>query len=195
MIRQKIVGMTAALAVGFGLAAIAPASAAGFTEEQAVAGKKAYDANCAQCHGFKLEGPDAPGLVGQDIMANWDTAGGLFDFISVAMPPVAPGKLGDEAYLNIIAYIMSYNGAQPGDEALVNDEEKMAAISLVDETAAGPAGGGVADAGPAADTNVPQAFTWGTQLPGGPEPVAKTAPAGSSVPQAFTWGKELPTAN
>ncbi|MFK4825942.1 c-type cytochrome [Paenochrobactrum sp. BZR 588] len=194
MIRQKIVGMTAALAVGFGLAAIAPAAAAGFTEEQAIAGKKAYDANCAQCHGFKLEGPDAPGLAGQDIMANWDTAGGLFDFISVAMPPVAPGKLGDEAYLNIIAYIMSYNGAEPGDEPMVNDEEKLEAISLVAETAAGSIGGGsVADAGPAADTNVPQAFTWGTQLPGGPEPVAKKEPAGSSVPQAFTWGKELPT--
>ncbi|MGU3576069.1 c-type cytochrome [Brucellaceae bacterium C25G] len=197
MIRQKIVGMTAALAVGFGLAAIAPASAAGFTAEQATAGKKAYDSNCAQCHGFKLEGPDAPGLVGQDIMANWDTAGGLYDFISVAMPPVAPGKLGDETYLNIIAYIMSYNGAQPGDQPMVNDEEKLAAISLVGETAAGPAAGGAADvaSGPAADTNVPQAFTWGKQLPGGAEPVAKTVPAGSSVPQAFTWGEKLPTAN
>lgn len=195
MIRQKIVGMTAAMAVGFGLAAIAPASAAGFTEEQAIAGKKAYDSNCAQCHGFKLEGPDAPGLVGKDIMANWDTAGGLYDFISVAMPPVAPGKLGEEAYLNIVSYIMSYNGAQPGDEPMVYDEDKLAAISLVDETAAGPAGDAIADAAPSGDTNVPQAFTWGTQLPGGPEPVAKTAPAGSSVPQAFTWGKELPTAN
>ncbi|MBB6262025.1 mono/diheme cytochrome c family protein [Paenochrobactrum gallinarii] len=195
MIRQKIVGISAALAVGFGLAAIAPASAAGFTAEQATAGKKDYDANCAQCHGFKLEGPDAPGLVGKDIMANWDTAGGLFDFISVAMPPVAPGKLGDEAYLNIVSYIMSYNGAQPGDEPMVNDEDKLAAISLVDETAAGPAANAVADAGPVADTNVPQAYTWGKQLPGGPEPVAKAVPAGSSVPQAFTWGKELPTAN
>lgn len=193
MIKQKIVGITAALVAGFGLAAITPASAAGFTQEQAVAGKKAYDANCAQCHGFKLEGPDAPGLVGQDIMANWDTAGGLFDFISVAMPPVAPGKLGDETYLNIIAYIMSYNGAQPGDTPLVNDEDKLAAISLVDETAAGAVGGAVADATPAADTNVPQAFTWGKQLPGGSAPVAKAEPVGSSVPQAFTWGKELPT--
>ncbi len=195
MIRQKIVGITAALAVGFGLAAIAPASAAGFTEEQAVAGKKSYDANCAQCHGFKLEGPDAPGLVGQDIMANWDTAGGLYDFISVAMPPSAPGKLGEDAYLNIIAYIMAYNGATPGDEPMVFDEDKLAEISLVDETAGGVVMGSTADAAPSGDTNVPQAFTWGKQLPGGPTPAAQNASATPAVPQAFTWGKELPVAN
>lgn len=196
MIRQKLVGITAALAVGFGLAAIVPASAAGFTEEQAIAGKKSYDANCAQCHGFKLEGPEAPGLLGQDIMANWDTAGGLYDFISVAMPPSAPGQLGDEAYLNIIAYIMAYNGAEPGDEPMVNDEEKLAAISLVDETAAGAARmSAVSDRAPEADTNVPQAYTWGKQLPGGPAPAAAPAKASTNVPQAFTWGKELPTVN
>ncbi|MGH6760957.1 MAG: c-type cytochrome [Phyllobacterium sp.] len=193
MIRYRAIGATAALAASLGLTCLTPVFAAGFTAGQAEAGKKVYDANCGQCHGFKLEGPEAPGLVGADIMANWDTPGGLYDFISVAMPPSAPGKLGDEAYLNIIAYIMSYNGAQPGDDPLVNDEDQLAAISLTKETAAGPAGGTTADAAPAVDNNVPQAYTWGKQLPGGAAPAGGEATvAGNAVPQAYTWGKELP---
>lgn len=145
------------------------ASAAGFTAEQAVAGEKEYQAQCSQCHGVKLEGPEAPGLFGQDVMGNWDTAGGIFDFISVAMPPAAPGQLGEEAYLNIIAYIMRENGAQPGDTPLVMDAEKLAAVSLVNETKDG-----------AAKLEAERAAASGT------------TEAKVEVPQAFTWGKELP---
>jgi cytochrome c5 len=180
--------------------AAGPAFAGGFTAEQAAAGETAYNSNCAQCHGKQLEGPDAPGLAGSDVMQNWATAGGLYDFIHVAMPPSAPGQLGDETYLNIIAYIMKFNGAQPGDEPLTADADKLAAISLPAETQAGAA----APATPAAPaettaataTAVPQAFTWGKQLPGGPAPGAAATPAATTpaVPQAFTWGKTLPTA-
>ena len=106
-----IVALTAALSGGV-------AHAGGFTADQAAAGETAYNSNCAQCHGKQLEGPDAPGLAGPDVMQNWATAGGLYDFIHVAMPPSAPGQLGDETYLNIIAYIMKFNGAQPGDEPM-----------------------------------------------------------------------------
>ncbi|KFI31334.1 cytochrome C [Haematobacter massiliensis] len=191
--RSAIPGVLAAVAL---LSSALPGLAAGFTAEQAEAGKTAYNANCAQCHGMQLEGPEAPGLVGPDIMANWDTPGGLYDFISVAMPPSAPGQLGAATYLDIIAYIMAFNGAQPGPDPLVEDEEKLAAISLTAETAAGPAGGAApASDSMAADTNVPQAFTWGKPLPGGPavDTMQTSAAAASSIPQAFTWGKPLPT--
>jgi len=178
------------------------AHAAGFTAEQAAAGETAYNSNCAQCHGKQLEGPDAPGLAGSDVMQNWATAGGLYDFIHVAMPPSAPGQLGDETYLNIIAYIMKFNGAQPGDDPLTADADKLAAISLPAETQAGAAAAAPAAAATpdsttaAAATAVPQAFTWGKQLPGGPAPTDAAAPAAATtpaVPQAFTWGKTLPT--
>jgi len=175
--------------------------AAGFTDEQAAAGQTAYNSNCAQCHGRQLEGPDAPGLSGSDVMQNWDTAGGIYDFISVAMPPSAPGQLGEETYLNIVAYIMQFNGASAGDAPLTTDT--MASVSLAAETAAGAAsmaaaaldaGGAAATATPAA-TDVPQAFTWGKQLPGGlaPDQMAPAAAAAPGVPQAFTWGKTLPS--
>lgn len=168
------------------------ASADGFTAEQAEAGRSAYNTGCARCHGYQLEGPDAPGLVGRDIMQNWDTAGGLYDFISVAMPPEEPGELGEETYLNIVAYIMSFNGAEPGSEPMVAGDE-LYNISLAEQTAAGPAAATQTDAASSADTAVPQAFTWGKQLPGGPAP--SESAAAPSVPQAFTWGKQLPQAN
>ncbi|QQR39654.1 c-type cytochrome [Devosia rhizoryzae] len=193
-----------------GLLIATPAFAGNFTAEQAAAGQQAYNSNCAQCHGRQLEGPDAPGLAGQDVMGNWDSAGGLYDFISVAMPPSAPGLLGEETYVNIVAYIMQFNGAVPDDTPLTTDRDY--AVSLVAETSAGAASqaaaaldAGGAAAAPAADaapaeetTAVPQAYTWGTQLPGGAAPAAPAAtePAtpASTVPQAYTWGQQLPAA-
>jgi mono/diheme cytochrome c family protein len=195
----KIIPLAVVAALA-GAAATGPAFAGGFTAEQAAAGETAYNSNCAQCHGKQLEGPDAPGLAGPDVMQNWATAGGLFDFIHVAMPPSAPGQLGDETYLNIIAYIMKFNGAQPGDEPLTADPDKLAAISLPAETQAGAVAATPATPAAPADTTaaataVPQAFTWGKQLPGGPAPGEAAAPAATTpaVPQAFTWGKTLPT--
>jgi mono/diheme cytochrome c family protein len=184
-----------ALTAGF-----STANAGGFTAEQAAAGQTAYNSNCAQCHGRQLEGPEAPGLYGMDIMQNWDTAGGLYEFIKVAMPPSAPGMLGDDAYLNIVAYIMQFNGAQPGDTPMTTDEEQLASISLAAETAAGlaasNAGAGAPEETAAAPstTSVPQAYTWGKQLPGGVAPAEQGAQAAPkpSVPQAYTWGKQLP---
>lgn len=188
-----------------GLMITGPSLAAGFTAEQAAAGQTAYNSQCAQCHGRQLEGPDAPGIAGQDVMQNWDSAGGLYDFISVAMPPSAPGLLGEETYLNIVAYIMKFNGAEPGDAPLTADPDLLYSVSLAAETAAGAAsmaaaaadaGAPAADAAPSEATSVPQAFTWGKQLPGGAEPpaAAPSAATKSSVPQAFTWGQQLPAA-
>lgn len=199
--RRIVASVALATLVAGGLGA-SPVFAGSFTAEQSAAGQTAYNSNCAQCHGRQLEGPEAPGLAGQDVMQNWDTAGGLFDFISVAMPPSAPGLLGEETYVNIVAYILQFNGATPGDTPLTTDRDY--AISLAAETAAGAAsaaaaaadagGAPVADAPAAVTSTVPQAFTWGKQLPGGPAPSAAptAAPAGPTIPQAFTWGKDLP---
>lgn len=163
--RRVVLAITSALAMA--AATAGSLSAAGFTAEQATQGQTEYAQQCAQCHGTRLEGTEAPGLMGQDVMGNWDTAGGLYDFISVAMPPAQPGQLGEAAYLNIVAFIMRENGAQPGDEPMVADEEKLAAISLVEETKAGAASvlANQETTIEAGDTNVPQAFTWGKELP------------------------------
>jgi len=209
---KRITAPIAFLTLVSGVLSTGSAMAGNFTAEQAAAGQTAYNSNCAQCHGRQLEGPEAPGLAGADVMQNWDTAGGLFDFISVAMPPSAPGQLGEETYVNIIAYIMQFNGATPDDTALTSDRDY--AVSLSAETAAGAAsiaaaaldaGGAAAPAADAAATaapaeavvEVPQAYTWGKQLPGSAAPIeaaaTPAAPAEPTIPQAFTWGKTLPT--
>lgn len=163
--RNVVLAITSAAALTLGVTA--SANAAGFTAEQAAAGQTAYQSNCSQCHGVKLEGPEAPGLFGQDVMGNWDTAGGLYDFISVAMPPAAPGQLGEEAYLNIVAYVMAQNGASAGTEALT--AANMAGVSLVAETKEGAAALEAANAVAGGEAEekivVPQAYTWGKELP------------------------------
>jgi len=206
---RRTTAPVAFLALISGVLSVGSAQAGGFTAEQASAGQTSYNSNCAQCHGRQLEGVEAPGLVGVDVMQNWDTAGGLYDFISVAMPPSAPGKLGEETYVDIVAYIMQFNGATPDDTKLTSDRDY--AVSLAAETAAGAASiaaaaadaGGATPAAAAAPAEVtaqavPQAFTWGKQLPGGPAPTdtapaAAATPAAPTIPQAFTWGKELPS--
>lgn len=163
--RSTVLTVTSAVAMTF--SSSMPIFAAGFTPEQAKTGQTDYQSHCAHCHGVQLEGTEAPGLFGQDIMGNWDTAGGLYDFISVAMPPAEPGQLGEDTYLNIVAFIMQENGAKPGDTAL--DTENMASVSLVAETKDGAAQMALANQETAGadegDTNVPQAFTWGKELP------------------------------
>lgn len=175
--------------------ALIPAAASAFTQEQADAGKAAYEANCAACHGFRAEGGEAPALTGVDVMGNFATGAGLFDFFAFSMPPQAPGMLGDETYLNILARILVLNGAEPDGEALTTDHDALEAVSL--------AGLGVSTAtasasnpdAPGMGRNVPQAFTWGKELPGGAPPASATASAAEGVPQAFTFGKDLPKAD
>jgi len=192
----------AAFAAGAGGAAIAQDSKGYYTQEQADHGKALFDANCAQCHGQNLEGIEAPGLAGPDVMGNWATAQGMYDYFSVAMPPTAPGKLGDDNYVDIMAYILKVNGAPAGDAALTKDA--LPSVDLVAATAqaapAQPAAGAAATPAPAADagaTKVPQSFTWGKQLPtvGGADSgqAAPAQPAQPKVPQSYTWGKDLPT--
>jgi S-disulfanyl-L-cysteine oxidoreductase SoxD len=176
------------LAAGGGVTEAALAD--GFTADQATVGQTAYNSSCARCHGAKLEGVEAPALAGRDVMQNFGTAGGLYDFISVSMPPDAPGSLGEKTYLDIIAYVLSFNGARPGNTALAKNGE-LYNLSLAKQTAAGTTA--AAPSTPLmASAAVPQAYTWGKQLPGG-ETFPKTTK--SSVPQAFTWGKKLPQAN
>jgi S-disulfanyl-L-cysteine oxidoreductase SoxD len=177
-----------------GLAAVGPlagnALADGFTAEQAAAGRTVYDSTCARCHGAKLEGVEAPALAGRNVMQTFNTAGGLYDVISVEMPPDAPGSLGEKTYLDIIAYVMSFNGAKPGDKALAKNGD-LYKLLLVKETAAGAAAAAPIAAATPASVRVPQAYTFGKQLPGGQ---TSPPPAKPSVPQAFTWGKKLPQA-
>lgn len=110
----------------------APAEAAGpwFTEEQARRGASQYRVHCSSCHGAELEGFIAPSLSGGELFGNWNTAADLYGFYSVAMPPSNPGGLSDQAYTDILAHILHFNGYPAGDTELPTDMELFAQIPI-----------------------------------------------------------------
>lgn len=106
-----------------------------FSKRQAVAGKKAYVEHCADCHGSELEGIDiAPGLVGERFDQTWrGKSAGTLSFHIRRMPPQSvgePGSLGDEAYAEILAFILEANDFAPGDADLPSDEAALAKLSI-----------------------------------------------------------------
>lgn len=86
-----------------------------YSTEQAERGQKVYDATCARCHGADLTGGRARPLVGESFIRDW---GGLtLDSVltrAKTMPPGAAGALGEEGYLDILAYVLSRNDFPTG---------------------------------------------------------------------------------
>jgi mono/diheme cytochrome c family protein len=109
-------------------------SAGVFTEEQAQRGAAAYHANCAGCHGEKLQsiGPQFPSLAGRAFRSKWvgKTIGEKFDFARKMMPPKAERSLGDQVYLDIVTYILRFNKIPAGDRPLAPDLEILNRIEI-----------------------------------------------------------------
>ena len=95
-----------------------PSTAGPFTAEQANAGRTAFQANCAGCHGADLMG--YPPLAGAAFMGGWSTRNtrDLFGLIQTTMPTDRPGALSADTYVNIIAFILQSNGRTPGTQPL-----------------------------------------------------------------------------
>ncbi len=92
-----------------------------FTAQQAAAGRSIYQNNCAICHVADLGGRnEAPQLAGSNFIGEWGdrTTGELVSFMQSTMPPNNPRGLGDEAYVNLAAFILQANGARPGSQPL-----------------------------------------------------------------------------
>jgi len=92
-----------------------------YTAAQATAGRAIYQANCASCHAADLTGLNsASALAGGLFMSSWGdrTPKDLIAFLEGAMPPGNPGALGEQAYINVTAFILDFNGARPGAQPL-----------------------------------------------------------------------------
>ena len=89
-----------------------------YTAEQATAGKAAYEASCAACHGSDLMG--APPLAGEGFIGGWRTrtTRDMYGLIRTTMPADNPGGLSEPTYVNIVAYILQYNGIAAGTTPL-----------------------------------------------------------------------------
>ena len=90
-----------------------------YSETQAERGKKLYEATCARCHGEDLSGANARPLAGESFIRDW---GGLkLDGVltrAKTMPPGASGSLGDDGYVDIIAYVLEVNEFPHGEAEL-----------------------------------------------------------------------------
>jgi alcohol dehydrogenase (cytochrome c) len=110
-----------AAAIVFLSIAFAQQSPGPFTAQQAAAGRSIYRSNCAICHVADLGGRnEAPQLAGSNFISQWGqrTTSELVSFIESTMPPNNPRGLGEEAYVNLAAFILETNGAQPGSQPL-----------------------------------------------------------------------------
>ena len=91
------------------------------TAKEADAGRAVYLAHCASCHQTDLAGSnEAPELAGSNFIRAWSarTTAELLTLIRTTMPPADRGNLGSENYLNLVAFLLSANGARAGNQPL-----------------------------------------------------------------------------
>ena len=135
---SKILCACSIAAVGY-----AQQGAGVYTAAQATAGRATYQANCAGCHGADLTGLNsASALAGGLFMSSWGdrTPSDLVAFLEGAMPPGNPGSLGEQAYVNVAAFILDFNGARAGNQPLTA-ASKVAIRSVATGQIKAPAGG------------------------------------------------------
>src|SRR5580692_11501008 len=111
----------------------APPAEALFTSAQAVAGKTAYERNCANCHGASVDdGTAAPPLRGAAFLGKYagKPAAELFTYVSTKMPPGGPGSLGGAEYARIIAYVLQQNGFATGRKEFSSDAAALASVTI-----------------------------------------------------------------
>ena len=135
-------GSAVVVALGVGVVAQQPSPGGSYTADQAASGRTAYDRSCAGCHLRDLSGSTGPGLAGPVFSRSWanKSARELFDLTHATMPQGDEGSLSDEAYVNIIAYILQVNGHAAGAEPLRRDSALLIGAGPASPDAPPPAG-------------------------------------------------------
>ena len=105
-----------------------------FTAEQAKNGESAFQARCATCHGADLHStdPEAPDLTEAAFRFGWNgkTIANRFEEIRGTMPYGNAGSLDDQTYLDIVAYILQFNGIPSGSKRLEPDDPALEKIVI-----------------------------------------------------------------
>ena len=116
-----------------------------YTPAQAARGKPAFEESCGRCHNNELVGSErGPALKGDGFIAHWenDSLDRLFTKIRDTMPQQNIESVTDAGKLDILAYVLSKNGATAGSEELPLDNAKLETIAIVRR---GGAAGGVSN--------------------------------------------------
>jgi S-disulfanyl-L-cysteine oxidoreductase SoxD len=103
-----------------------------YTEEQALRGRALYYAHCLQCHGETMAGADkSPPLVGPQFVSTW-TGAPLAALVAriATMPPEKPASLLQEQQVEILTYMLWYNGLPLGSEPLPVEQDALTRITF-----------------------------------------------------------------
>jgi len=128
---EAVAGL-AATAAGAGSGGAAAGADGLYSKSQAQRGEATYKRQCASCHFDDLGGDDcAPPLTGPLFYNRWNglSVGDMFESISVSMPVGAPSLKPDE-YVDIISYLLGFNGLPAGGTSLPVDGGKLKNIKL-----------------------------------------------------------------
>jgi mono/diheme cytochrome c family protein len=131
--------MLAAGAGGQG-ASPSPLLTGAFSEDQAVRGQALYYQHCLSCHAEDMTGLDqAPPLAGPRFSSVWDgeSLWSLVERIET-MPPTAPGSLTHSEAVDLLSYMLWYNGLPLGDAALSAEQSVLARLTFETPSVAGP---------------------------------------------------------
>jgi mono/diheme cytochrome c family protein len=103
-----------------------------FTTEQVERGQAAYNQNCQDCHGSTLDNGEfgGPPLKGTYFRNHWGagSVAELTGYAKALMPPDRPGRLSDETYTDLVAFLLSNNGYAANGRELPSDlaaQQKM----------------------------------------------------------------------
>jgi cytochrome c553 len=105
-----------------------------FTAEQAKNGESVFQARCATCHGADLHStePEAPDLTESAFRFAWQgkTVANRFEEIRSTMPYGNARSLDDQTYIDIVAYILQFNGIPSGNQKLEPDVPALEKIVI-----------------------------------------------------------------
>jgi len=116
-----------------GQPATTPSILAGaYTEEQALRGRELYYAHCLQCHGETMAGADkSPPLVGPQFVSTWNGAPLAALVARIAtMPPEKPASLLQEQRVEILTYVLWYNGLPLGSAPLSTEQDALTQMTF-----------------------------------------------------------------
>ena len=107
-----------------------------YTNEQAARGEAVYKKECTLCHSDNLRGniDGGPPLRGKEFFTRWNnqSMNDMVALISEIMPSDEPGSLKRNEYVDIVTFLLKFNGFPAGSTELPVDEQALGQITFTE---------------------------------------------------------------